>query len=182
VKTNISVKDQSTIVIGGLIQERTIQAVHKTPLLGDIPVLGWLFRDNVTTKTKTNLLLFLTPYIIRDQSDYRRIYERKRKEQQEFMQAFYGQSSSYQPTVEYERKTGPYTKVRKDVELETSKLENGGRGAPGEGAVSPAGRTPIAPAAPGGDRSTPPAADPGREAQPPAPPPGPPPGGGDGEA
>jgi general secretion pathway protein D len=147
IKTNISVKDQSTIVIGGLIQERAIQSVHKTPLLGDIPVLGWLFRDTTTTKTKTNLLLFLTPYIIHDQSDYRRIYERKRQEQQDFMQQFYGTQSKYEPPIDYHRKSSPFTKVRKDVELEMSKLENGGQGAPGEGAVSPRGRieTPSSP-------------------------------------
>ncbi|HEX7624438.1 MAG TPA: type II secretion system secretin GspD, partial [Anaeromyxobacteraceae bacterium] len=64
VKTSISVKNESTIVIGGLIQERKIESVHKTPLLGDIPVLGYLFRDRSTTTSRTNLLLFLTPYII----------------------------------------------------------------------------------------------------------------------
>ena len=180
VKTNISVKDQGTIVIGGLIQERTIQAVHKTPILGDIPVLGWLFRDNVTTKTKTNLLLFLTPYIIRDQADYQRIYERKRREQQEFLEAFYGASSRYEPFVEYERKAGPYTKMRKDVELESLKLENGGTGAPGEGSTSPGGRSrppgdggrAVPPSAPGGE--PPPAAPPVTPPPPSAPPAGPP--------
>ena len=41
---------------------------------------------------KTNLLLFLTPYIIRDQSDFRRIFERKMKERQQFVEQFYGRS------------------------------------------------------------------------------------------
>jgi general secretion pathway protein D len=149
VKTSVSVKDQSTIVIGGLIQERAIQTVKKIPLLGDIPVLGWLFRDNVNTKSKTNLLLFLTPYIIRDQSDYRRIYERKRKEQQEFVEAFYGAQPSYEVAIDYTRKAGPYSKVRKDLELESLRLENGGPGAPGENAVSPQGRVVPPPAGPG---------------------------------
>ena len=181
IKTNISVKDQSTIVIGGLIQERTIQGVRKIPLLGDIPLLGWLFRSTDNSKTKTNLLLFLTPYIIHDQSDYRRIYERKRQEQQEFLQAFYGEKSKYEPTIDYHRKTGPYTKVRKDVELETLKLENGGPGAPGEGSVSPRGRgvppppnqappaPPAAPAGPPGGATTPPVPSPAERSGPPVP-------------
>ena len=171
IKTNISVKDQSTIVIGGLIQERTIQGVRKIPLLGDIPLLGWLFRSTNNTKTKTNLLLFLTPYIIHDQSDYRRIYERKRQEQQEFLEAFYGEKSKYEPNVEYSRKTGPYTKARKDVETETLKLENGGPGAPGEGAVSPHGRG--VPPQGGEDRppATPPGGPPSGTATPPEAPP-----------
>lgn len=140
VKTKITVKDQTTIIIGGLIQDRAINSVHKTPLLGDIPVLGWLFRDQVTTKTKTNLLLFLTPYIIRDQSDYRRILERKRKEQREFIEEFYGPVPDYKVVVDYERKAGPYARMRRDVEIETLKFENGGPGAPGEGAIGPGSR------------------------------------------
>src|SRR5207302_1552568 len=68
-KTTVVAKDQETVVIGGLIQERVVKSIQKVPLLGSIPVLGWLFRNEVTNKTKTNLLLFLTPYIIRDQSD-----------------------------------------------------------------------------------------------------------------
>jgi general secretion pathway protein D len=177
VKTNISVKDQSTIVIGGLIQERAVRSIHKVPLLGDIPVLGWLFRDTDTTKTKTNLLLFLTPYIIHDQSDYRRLYERRRQEHQQFVEQFYGGGANYKVFVDYERKAGPYTKVRKDVDGEMMKLENGGPGAPGEGATGPRSRAAPPPA----DRSAPPSDDPGLEAPPatpPAPPPTRPPGGG----
>ena len=109
-KTLIVAKDQSTIVIGGLIQERNVRSVSKIPVLGSIPLLGWLFRDTIDTKQRTNLLLFLTPYIIRDESDYRRIYERKRKEQQEFVEQFYGRQPSYQVAVDFTRKAGPYSK------------------------------------------------------------------------
>ncbi len=186
VKTKITVKDQSTIVIGGLIQDRVVTGVRKTPLLGDIPVLGWLFRDQTSTKTKTNLLLFLTPYIIRDQSDYRRILERKRKEQQEFIREFYGQGPEYQVNVDYERKPGPYARMRRDVENEGLKLDNGGPGAPGEGLIGPDARrsspaptpTPAAVPAPatGSPPSTPrwappaPRRDPARTPPAPAPP------------
>ncbi|MBI5068518.1 MAG: type II secretion system secretin GspD [Deltaproteobacteria bacterium] len=156
VKTKITVKDQSTIVIGGLIQDRVVTGVRKTPLLGDIPVLGWLFRDQTATKTKTNLLLFLTPYIIRDQSDYRRILERKRKEQQEFIREFYGDQPEYRVNVDYERKPGPYSRMHRDVENEALKLENGGPGAPGEGVVGPDGRRGAAPAPAPAPASAPP--------------------------
>jgi general secretion pathway protein D len=137
VKTKIVARDQSTVVIGGLIQDRTEQSVRKIPVLGDIPILGWLFRDTVTGKRKTNLLLFLTPYIIRDQSDFRRILERKRKEQQEFTEAFYGRQPGYQVPVDYARKPGPYARMHQGVEIETQKLDNGGPGAPGEHLVRP---------------------------------------------
>jgi len=139
-KTVVVAQDQTTVVIGGLIQERTIKSVQKTPILGDIPVLGWLFRDNSTTKSKTNLLLFLTPYIIRDQSDFRRIFERKMKEREEFLAAFYGTSAEYEVPIDFARKAGPAATLTRDVHKEMQKLENGGPGAPGESKVEPSSR------------------------------------------
>ena len=148
VKTQIVAKDQSTIVTGGLIQERSIKTVKKVPFLGDLPILGVLFRDTVTTKQKTNLLVFLTPYIIRDESDYRRIYERKRKEQQDFIEQFYGREPQYQVAVDFERKAGPFAKMRAAVIDETSRLENGGAGRAGERVTVP-GQAPAEPGKPG---------------------------------
>ena len=69
-KTTVVAKDQETVVIGGIMQERVIESVSKVPILGDIPILGHLFREQSRRKVKTNLLLFLTPYIIRDQRDF----------------------------------------------------------------------------------------------------------------
>jgi general secretion pathway protein D len=137
VKSQIVAKDQSTIVIGGLIQERTIRSVSRVPVLGSLPIVGWLFRESSTTKQKTNLLLFLTPYIIQDEADYRRIYERKRKEQQEFTEQFYGRQPQYQVDVDFSKKAGPYSRIRRGLVEESSRLENGGPGAPGEVLVSP---------------------------------------------
>ncbi|HSP80839.1 MAG TPA: type II secretion system secretin GspD, partial [Myxococcaceae bacterium] len=89
-KTTVVAKDQETVVIGGIMQDRTIESVSKVPVLGDIPLIGHLFRETTRRKTKTTLLLFLTPYIIRDQTDFRRIFERKMKERQQFVEQFYG--------------------------------------------------------------------------------------------
>ena len=93
--------------------------MKKIPLLGSLPILGWLFRDTTTTKTKTNLLLFLTPYIIRDQADYRRIYEKKRKEQQEFVEQFYGRRPATTSAIDFTRKAGLYSRLHRDVQDET---------------------------------------------------------------
>jgi general secretion pathway protein D len=161
VKTQIVAKDQSTIVIGGLIQERTLRSVKKIPVLGSLPLIGWLFRDTDTTKQKTNLLVFLTPYIIRDESDYRRIYEKKRKEQQEFIEQFYGRSPRYEVDVDFARKAGPFAKMRLAVIEETSRLEYGGPGRPGERVITP-----------GTQPEPPPGTQPGQP-QPSAPGPGP---------
>jgi len=136
-KTVVVAKDQTTVVIGGLIQERTINSVQKTPILGDVPVIGRLFRDTSTQRIKTNLLLFLTPYIIRDQSDFRRIFERKMKEREEFIAAFYGTADAYEVPVDYARKAGPVALLSRDVSTEMQRVENGGPGLPGETEVRP---------------------------------------------
>jgi general secretion pathway protein D len=137
-KTTVVVKDQETVVLGGLIQERTVKGVSKVPFLGSLPILGWLFRSEDTTRTKTNLLLFLTPYIIRDQSDYRRIFERKLAERAEFVKRFYGEDKRYQVAIDYERKPGMLTRLRRSVQKEMSRAENGGAGAPDERVIAPA--------------------------------------------
>jgi general secretion pathway protein D len=63
-KTEIVVKDKDTIAMGGLIRDRDDSTVSKVPLLGDIPVLGWLFKSSTKIKTKSNIIFFLTPRII----------------------------------------------------------------------------------------------------------------------
>jgi general secretion pathway protein D len=65
-KTSVLVKDNQTVVIGGLMEEREEETVNKMPLLGDIPLLGWLFKNRSVEKKKTNLLIFLTPHIVRE--------------------------------------------------------------------------------------------------------------------
>uniref|UniRef100_A0A831U1C1 Type II secretion system protein GspD n=1 Tax=Geobacter metallireducens TaxID=28232 RepID=A0A831U1C1_GEOME len=64
-KTSVVVKDKETVVIGGLIQDRDTATVNKIPILGDIPLLGWLFKTKSTRREKTNLMIVLTPRIIR---------------------------------------------------------------------------------------------------------------------
>jgi general secretion pathway protein D len=153
-KTTVVAKDQETVVIGGIMQDRTIESVSKVPLLGDIPIVGHLFRETTRRKTKTNLLLFLTPYIIRDQQDFRRIFERKMKERQQFVEQFYGQVPGYDVAVDFSRKPGPLSRMNQSVLNEERKAENGGPGAPGERIYRPQGQqqTPRgqqAPASPG---------------------------------
>jgi general secretion pathway protein D len=136
VKTKVVVKDQSTIVIGGLVQDRNLTSVSKVPLLGDIPILGWAFRSTNTIKKKTNLLLLLTPYIIRDQSDFRRILERKQREQRELYELYYGKKPEF-TLAEGSSRPGPLTRIRQQVQAENQKIENGGSGSPGEKTMRP---------------------------------------------
>jgi type IV pilus secretin PilQ/predicted competence protein len=64
--TEVIIRDGETLVIGGLIDEQTRQSVSKVPILGDIPVLGMFFRSSIDQKNRTELLIFLTPRIVRD--------------------------------------------------------------------------------------------------------------------
>ena len=136
-KTTVVARDQQSVVIGGLIQDRTVNSVEKIPLLGDIPVLGRLFRTTSKKKQKTNLLLFLTPYIVRDQADFRRIFERKMKERQAFVEQFYGRQPGYEVPIDYTRKAGPIARMLRIRQDEMDKLENGGAGHPGEKLIQP---------------------------------------------
>ncbi len=62
--TLVRVKNGQTVVIGGLLTSRETEQVRKVPLLGDIPVLGWLFTSKTTSKNTTDLVIFITPTIL----------------------------------------------------------------------------------------------------------------------
>ncbi len=78
--TTVSVKDGETIVLGGIIQNQVQATVNKVPLLGDIPILGALFQSKSRTDTKTELLVFLTPKVILDPAEAKKLYEETKKE------------------------------------------------------------------------------------------------------
>lgn len=69
IKTSVLVDDGGILILGGLIQEEVSDTESKVPLLGDIPIIGFLFRSKTTNKTKANLMVFLRPSILRDHKD-----------------------------------------------------------------------------------------------------------------
>jgi general secretion pathway protein D len=77
--TSVVVRDQQTVVIGGLMEEREEESITKVPVLGNIPILGWLFKTRSTTRKKTNLLVFITPHIIKNSDDLEKITGDKEK-------------------------------------------------------------------------------------------------------
>lgn len=85
IKTNIVIRNGDTAVLGGLIREQESERVSKVPLLGDIPVLGWLFKSNTRDKDKINLMVFLTPKVIRNSSDQKDILSRALDERLSFI-------------------------------------------------------------------------------------------------
>jgi general secretion pathway protein D len=76
-KTTVVVKSGETVVIGGMIQDTSDEGTSKVPLLGDIPLLGWLFKTKSTSNKRTNLFVFITPRIIQTPEDATRIKEQK---------------------------------------------------------------------------------------------------------
>lgn len=64
VNAKILVADGETIVIGGVFSSETARGTQKVPFLGDLPILGRAFRRDITSESKTELLVFLTPRII----------------------------------------------------------------------------------------------------------------------
>lgn len=81
IKTKVTVQDGKTVVVGGLIRnEKTVEET-KVPLLGDIPLLGWLFKRRTVGYNKTNLLVFITPHVVTKQERIDAITEQKREEQ-----------------------------------------------------------------------------------------------------
>lgn len=85
IKNSLLVKSGDTVVLGGLLNESTDEAVYKVPILGDIPLLGYLFKTTKATKEKRNLMVFIHPIIIRDPNTYssmsRNKYTKFRSEQ-----------------------------------------------------------------------------------------------------
>lgn len=136
-KTTVVVHDQQTVVIGGLISERESDSESKVPLLGDIPLIGWLFKKWSDQQSKNNLVLVLTPYVVRDESDFQKIYARKIKERTQFLEAYYGEAAEYNPYIDYDKKTGPLGKLVETLGVELMKIENGGPGLPGEKLITP---------------------------------------------
>jgi len=116
-RTEVMVRDQQTIVIGGLMRDAIQNKEDKVPVLGDIPILGALFRKTSKNKRKTNLLLILTPYIIRDPGDLREIFERKMQERQQMIDRYFvfGEDK-FEPHIDYSRTRGLVAEIVNEID------------------------------------------------------------------
>lgn len=96
IKTAIVATNGQTVVLGGLIKDKNTISIHKVPLLGDIPILGYLFKTKKKTKSKVNLVVFLTPHIIQEPKDFLSILEKKINEQNAFIADNFGKGQQRQ--------------------------------------------------------------------------------------
>jgi general secretion pathway protein D len=116
-ETRVVVRDQQTVVIGGLMQQKDDTFVTSVPILGDIPVLGNLFRYTTKQKIKTNLLVMLTPFIIKDQLDLEMIRQRRTREADEFMNSQRAlEGMKLDRSVNYSRKRGMIEEINRSLQ------------------------------------------------------------------
>ena len=88
----LTVKNMQTVVVSGLVQTSELERFQKIPLLGDIPILGWLFRNSEISSVRNNLVIFLTPHIIHGADDLAAVYLNKMQQRDEFLEQVYGSS------------------------------------------------------------------------------------------
>ena len=81
--TTVAVEDGQMVVIGGLIRDDRSDETKKVPCVGNIPFLGWLFKSYSGSKNKTNLLIFITPHIVRSPEDLQKATAKKKQEADE---------------------------------------------------------------------------------------------------
>jgi general secretion pathway protein D len=96
-KTSVLVKNGDTVVIGGIMQETFSMSDSQVPLLGDIPLLGNLFKYRSVSRKKTNLLLFLTPHIIKEPKDLADVSEKQQKKMDTFVEQNKGEAEGVLP-------------------------------------------------------------------------------------
>lgn len=86
IKTNLVVNSGDTAVMGGLMRDEDKTVNTKVPVLGDIPILGWLFKSETKSKNKSNLVVFITPKIVRNPQDNDEVVDKKIQERIDFIQ------------------------------------------------------------------------------------------------
>jgi general secretion pathway protein D len=118
-KTSVVAKNDETLVLGGIMQDRDIEEVSKVPLLGDIPLIGNLFRHTVKTRNKVNLLVFLTPHVIQSSTDFKRLIARKMAERQKVVEQVSAARAEYDPrAVDVDRRPGPLAAIARALALD----------------------------------------------------------------
>jgi len=144
-ETTVVVRDNQTVVIGGLIGNTETEVETKVPILGDLPLIGMLFRGQRNTSRKTNMLIFLTPHIIDQPEDLEEVYRVKWAQRQEYIKRFYGKGrdgvdaeikkllsysmnqvdspSVYRTKVPTDKETAGFTTIGADLSTEETPLE-----------------------------------------------------------
>jgi general secretion pathway protein D len=98
--TTVVVKDRQTMVIGGLIRDNVTSGTSKVPFLGDIPLLGWLFKSKTSRIEKTNLMIFITPYIIKNEGEASELTNQKNDTLDKFRKEYRIEKKGGEPSLQ----------------------------------------------------------------------------------
>lgn len=127
ITNTVVVRDQESVIIGGLLVEREVRTESKIPLLGDIPILGYLFKSTGLDKEKRNLVVLLTPYVLDSRADHDHIVRRAMQERAEFMKAHFNlRDAKEKQGIDYRKKRGLLETINqraKAIEAEKSQLD-----------------------------------------------------------
>jgi general secretion pathway protein D len=117
IETRLVAHDQQTVMLTGLTQIKQSYIKTRVPLLGDLPILGALFSYTTKEKKKSNLVILLTPYIIRNRLDIDLIRERHKRQQDEFIGSLKDLDTTvFQTGVDYRKKRGVLEEINRAVE------------------------------------------------------------------
>ena len=115
IKSTVVVQDQNTVVIGGLQKDRQAAGKRAIPFLGEVPIIGYFFRDSNTDRERRNLLLLLTPHVIEGPHDFREIHRRKMEEHREFAARFNQKGEGFELGIDYGKKHGAMESIRQSL-------------------------------------------------------------------
>jgi len=108
IKTTVLARDQQIVIIGGLTHHRKSKIEEKVPFLGDLPILGWFFKNVSSKIQRRNLVLMFTATLIKNKVDEEFIYKKKLREREAIAYLFNeGSVFYYNPDINYDQKVGP---------------------------------------------------------------------------
>jgi general secretion pathway protein D len=145
IETSVILRDQESIVLGGLVDERIEHATDSIPILGDIPVIGRLFRSRRKVRLKSNLLVVLTPHLVDDSIAGRAILDRRMRERDELMtSALDLRERAFERGVDYRTRRGLVADI--DASVRRVEDERAALAAAARSLPIPEGRIDAAPA------------------------------------
>jgi general secretion pathway protein D len=132
---SVVVNDQESVIIGGLMVDRHVEGSSQVPFLGDLPIVGHLFKRSLREKEKRNLVILLTPYVLGGPGDRDAVVRRELARRAEFMRAHLAlEAAEYRPEIDYRRKRGMLEAINqkvREVEQEREMLRAAGLERPG---------------------------------------------------
>ncbi|MGM0576673.1 MAG: type II secretion system secretin GspD [Myxococcota bacterium] len=116
VRNVVVVRDGQPVVIGGLMKDQETESVEKVPFLGDVPLIGLLFRRTSTQLEKRNLLVIIIPHVIKDPSDLKRIHEQRKREYMEMARTMALRAKEFDGELDYRKRSGLLEEMHETIE------------------------------------------------------------------